>query len=449
MKTRLIVVLLMLCGSLIACKDYLDVKPSNTLATIETVKDMQALLDFFNKVNSDAPGTANGCSDDYYVTNDVFNARSEYDRNLYLWKAENIFEPYSNAWSSAYELVHLANEVLAAVSKKEAGLPDKKAVAYIKAQALFHRARAFLGIVSIWAPAYDQNTAANTLGIPLRLDADFNKVSTRANLSDSYQQIISDLKVALPHLLTKDVSSVRASKVATYGYLSRTYLQMADYPNAALYADSALQISNTLLNFNTLSAAASFPIARQNVEVLFDSRAVAPGTASQSRALINPELYSLYQSNDLRKVIFYKASAGSFVFKGYYAGAPSVFNGVGTDELLLNRAEAYTQLGKLDEAMADLNYLLVNRYKTGTFVPYQNLSQSALLTLVKLERRKELAFRTLRWNDIKRWNLAGDGIELSRVVNGETSVLPPNSLRYALAIPEDIVRLTGMPQNPR
>ena len=65
------------------------------------------------------------------------------------------------------------------------------------------------------------------------------------------------------------------------------------------------------------------------------------------------------------------------------------------------------------------------------------------------ERRKELLFRGLRWSDLKRYNRDGAGISLERTVNGTTYTLPPNDLRYAIAIPEDIIKMTGMPQNPR
>lgn len=449
MKKLYVVILLGAFGIFASCKDYLDARPDQSLATIETVKDMQALLDFFNTINSNDPGTANACADDSYVTEDVFKARDEYDRNLYRWQPANVFKPLSNAWNSAYEVVYVCNAVLEAAKTKEDDIADKDGLNYVRAQALFHRSRMFLNIVGVWALPYDKATATSTLGIPLRLDADFNKVSKRASLEDSFKQVITDLKAALPHLKAEDISPVRATKAGTYGYLSRTYLQMRDYENAALYADSALQISKALMNYNTLSTTASFPIARHNVEVLFDARAPAPGTAAQSRALINPELYNLYEANDLRRVIFYRASGSAYIFKGYYAGAASIFTGISTGELLLNRAESYTHAGRLEEAMADLNYLLLNRYKTGTFVPIKNLAKTELLKVVKMERRKELAFRTLRWNDIKRWNLEGDNIVLSRTIDGETTVLQPYSLRYALAIPEDVIQLSGMQQNPR
>ncbi|WP_143754113.1 hypothetical protein [Chryseobacterium sp. 52] len=57
--------------------------------------------------------------------------------------------------------------------------------------------------------------------------------------------------------------------------------------------------------------------------------------------------------------------------------------------------------------------------------------------------------RGLRWSDLKRYNSDGANITLTRTVNGQTNTLPPNYLRYAVAIPEDIITLTGMSQNPR
>ncbi|MNK46501.1 SusD family protein [compost metagenome] len=449
MKKLYVFMLLGALGIFASCKEYLDARPDQSLATIETVKDMQALLDFFNTMNSNDPGTANACADDSYVTADVFNARDEYDRNLYLWQPAHVFKPLSNAWKSAYDVIYVCNAVLDAAKAKEDDIADREGLNYVRAQALFHRSRMFLNIVGVWAMPYDKATASNTLGIPLRLDADFNKVSKRASLEESFRQIVTDLKAALPHLKAQDISPVRASKAGAYGYLSRTYLQMRDYENAGLYADSALQIAKTLMNYNTLSTTANFPILRHNVEVLFDGRAPAPGTASQARALVNPELYNLYDANDLRKLIFYRASGSAYIFKGYYAGAALIFTGIATGELLLNRAESYTRAGRLEEAMADINYLLLNRYKTGAFVPLNSLTKAELLTVVKKERRKELAFRTLRWNDIKRWNLEGDDLVLSRTINGETTVLQPNSLRYALAIPEDVIERSGLQQNPR
>ncbi|HBI87240.1 MAG TPA: RagB/SusD family nutrient uptake outer membrane protein, partial [Sphingobacterium sp.] len=46
-------------------------------------------------------------------------------------------------------------------------------------------------------------------------------------------------------------------------------------------------------------------------------------------------------------------------------------------------------------------------------------------------------------------NKEGAGITLQRKLNGQTYTLHPGDQRFALPIPEDIIALTGMPQNPR
>lgn len=70
------------------------------------------------------------------------------------------------------------------------------------------------------------------------------------------------------------------------------------------------------------------------------------------------------------------------------------------------------------------------------------------MNIIVQERRKELVFRNLRWMDIKRLNKEGANITLKRIIDGQTFTLPPNNNRFALPLPADIVKMTGMPQNP-
>jgi hypothetical protein len=55
--------------------------------------------------------------------------------------------------------------------------------------------------------------------------------------------------------------------------------------------------------------------------------------------------------------------------------------------------------------------------------------------------------RGLRWSDIKRLNKENYQITPERKIGSNTYLLPPNSSRYALPLPDDIIRLTGMQQN--
>ncbi len=92
---------------------------------------------------------------------------------------------------------------------------------------------------------------------------------------------------------------------------------------------------------------------------------------------------------------------------------------------------------------------MIKRWDTNQFIPYSFTDKDLALKTILTERRKELVFRGLRWSDIKRLNRDGYNITLSRTVNGQTITLPPHDLRYAIAIPEEIIELTEIQQNPR
>jgi hypothetical protein len=56
--------------------------------------------------------------------------------------------------------------------------------------------------------------------------------------------------------------------------------------------------------------------------------------------------------------------------------------------------------------------------------------------------------RQARWMDVKRLNKEGYNISMIRYTLGKTYTLAPNSTGYVLPIPEKVIQLTGMPQNP-
>jgi uncharacterized protein with PhoU and TrkA domain len=115
--------------------------------------------------------------------------------------------------------------------------------------------------------------------------------------------------------------------------------------------------------------------------------------------------------------------------------------------MILIRAECDARKGNIPDAMADLNSLLEKRYKTGTFVPLAINDSKEALKKILLERRKELVMRGLRWIDIKRLNKEDHQITLIRKIEDQTYTILPNSDYYALPLPDDIIRITGMQQN--
>ncbi len=116
--------------------------------------------------------------------------------------------------------------------------------------------------------------------------------------------------------------------------------------------------------------------------------------------------------------------------------------------MYLIRSEAHARAGRVTEAMDDLNALMITRWNNSEPFPlFTATDQADALSKILTERRKELYGRGLRWMDIKRLNKEGANITLKRMINGQTYTLAPNADYYALPLPADIIKLTGIPQN--
>ena len=436
------------------CRKFLEEKPNKQLVIPATLSDVQALLDNYEKLNMQSDCSAlEASADNYYVTTTDFNAMLVDYRRTYLWEKDFLFPTMPNNWSTCYDQVYIANTALEALDKIEKTTTNATEWNNIQGQALFWRAKAMQQLAFGWCLAYDETSANNDLGLPLRLNSNFNEVSVRSSVKETYQQLLSDLMAGAALLPNRALALTRPSKAAAFGLLARTYLSMRKYEQAGKYADSSLQLYSTLLDYNAFNAAASFPMPsfnNGNTEIIFESRALVPTPLNNSISKTDSLLYNSYAVNDTRKTLFFKNNNnGSFGFKGSYEGSGALFTGLATDEMYLTRAECFARAGNITAAMNDLNTLLVKRWKTGTFISFSASTTIEAVQKVLTERRKQLLYRNWRWMDIKRLNKEGANIVLKRIINSTEYVLPPNDLRYALPIPEQVIELSGMQQNLR
>lgn len=444
------ILLMLLCLSASACKkQWLDAKSDISRIVPVTIEDMRLLLNH-NKFNTSYMAITEGSADDIYLTDAAFNGGSLLHRSAYTWEPD-IFPGNStvNQWDLNYNQIFTANVVLEGLDKIiPAGdkLADWKD---IKGRALFFRARAFNELLVLFTKPYNISTAEADLGIPLRLKADINEPTVRAGLKAGYDQVISDLTNAKDLLRPLPSVKTEPSKASATALLARIYLTMQDYDKALISANESLQVYNSLIDFNTLNAAATNPFVTFNDETTFYSEQTLFSIINNSG--INPIVFNSYHANDLRSSVFYKRNAnGTYSFKGSYTGNILLFSGTSTNELYLIRAECNARAGNINDAVTDLNTLLIKRYKSGTYIPLQSLPRDPMVNLVLQERRKELVFRSLRWQDLRRLNLDPRyAITLSRLVNNQTYVLAPNDKRYIFPIPNYIISSTGIQQNPR
>jgi hypothetical protein len=444
---RLIYLNIFLLLSLASCKKFLDAKSNQSQAIPETLSDLQALLDQYQQINYVDGNAAEISTDDVYLTDVDLAARVENERNMYTWQRTNIFLQDSNEWFHNYRAIKRSNVVLQSIGNIDRNVGNATEWDNVLGQAYFIRAKNHLRGLYVWGNAYDEHSGGD-LGVPLKLTSDFNEASFRATVVAGYTQVILDLKKAIARLPMKAVHVMRPSRPAACGLLARTYWSMRKYDLALLYADSALMLKSDLMDYNSLNAAAAYPIGQFNTEVLQDSY-FTTSMLSNTRAKINPLLYALYEDNDLRKTVFFNDNKnGTFGFKGSYEGNLFFFSGVAVNEVLLIRSESLARLGRLSEALMDLNRLLVSRYKKNTFVERVGNDQKVVLDQILLERRKELLLRGLRWVDVKRLNKENAGISFTRSYKGTTYNLIANSPGFALPIPERVIEVANLPQNP-
>ena len=444
-------IIVLLAGLLIfaaSCKKYLDAKTDKQLVIPASLSDAQALIDFYDQMNGFYPSLGNESDDNYYLLPNYFTSLNVNSRNHYTWAKEALDE---TDWNYMYQIVLNSNIAIETVDKLSSSIKNSNLGKAVKGEAFFFRANAFYQLAEYYSTPYDKASAANTPGIPLRLSSDPTPVSKRASVAETWQQIVTDFKASASLLPDVNAPLSRPSKVAAYAGLSRAYLDMDEYEMSGKYADSALQLHSTLIDYNTLDSANLYPFERYNPEVIFTSFTILTSMHLLTNYRVDSFLYASFDTNDLRRRLFFKSNgAGTVGFRGSYDGTQSVFNGMASDELYLTRAECYARVGDKDNAMDELNKLLVTRWSAGTFIPYQASTADEALNIILTERQKELILRGLRWFDLRRLNKdARFAKTLVRMENGTTYTLPPNDSRYTFLIPANVVTITGMQQNTR
>ena len=346
-----------------------------------------------------------------------------------------------------------ANTVLEGLQKLQPAPSQQEAWNQARGMALFHRGWAFFQLAQLFAKPYDAATAAQDLGIPLRLSADVEAVPTRQSVAETYRQILEDLQAAEALLPERPTVSQRPGKAAARQVLARTYLQLGDYAQALAAAEDALQLASALLDYNTLVTSAAFPFPAKgqgNPEIVFYSNQFLLEILFAGRVQVDSVLYQTYDSLDLRRQAFFYYEGDKLSFKGSYEGDYNLSTALTTGELYLTKAECQARLGQPEEALLTLNQLLARRYVSGTFEPLTMANTPDALGRILEERRKELLFRGLRWQDLRRLNKDPRFAKtLVRLIDGKRYELPPNDPRYVWPIPDNVVQASGLPQNPR
>ncbi|MBS1565235.1 MAG: RagB/SusD family nutrient uptake outer membrane protein, partial [Bacteroidetes bacterium] len=357
---------------------------------------------------------------------------------------------WNNVYAALYEINTIAEGVM---DSKNGAMAIKQG---ILGEALVHRAFSYFILVNEYAKQYDEKTAASDPGVPLVLQAKLFTNLKRATVKQVYDQILADIKTAIPLLpLTQD-NVVKPTKAAAYALLSKTYLYMRSFGNAAAFADSALAIKNTLADYNAYVATSTytFPTQYADKEIILRK---GPRT-TYGAVQLSAGLLSLLGTNDIRYKLFVGAGSkfypqftgfGFYPRDRYNSGDKSAV-GLTVPDTWLIKAECLARAGDKDGAIKMVNDLRKLRFSAADYADLSATDAADALRIVIEERRREFFGRGMRWFDQRRLNLdPAFAKPVTRVFDGQTYTLQPGSNAYIFPIaPSLIAKNPEIEQNP-
>lgn len=413
-------------------KEFLDIKREAHQVVPASAKDFLALMDYKSLMNANSTSRLLlGAGEEYIVADEVYDAINivNYlpEKRAYTWEKDDLFEDKEfHDWNIMYERIMYTNLVLAGkksgVSAHETEEWDK-----LRGTALFHRSWNYFRLMQHFGKPWKKEIENEICPIPFRTDYDLEVKERYLSYKDYYKHMIEAVEEAIQLLPLSQPAKTRPNRSAAHLLLSKIYLQIHDYKKALAHAQECVSLSPDLLDFNQLDQTALFPFKEDyglsNPEVLFYETSQLAYFMSDKRMNVSESLLDLYGLEDIRgKLFFKKLQDGRRVFNGQISGSNiNYFVGLSNAEAYLIIAECLARNNALDDAQAILEKLLMNRYEKGAdYTLEKGVSKDQLLRKVLEERRKELCFRAIRWEDLRRLNAEGMYTEtLERTVKGE------------------------------
>lgn len=393
-------------------------------------------------------------------------------------------------WNRTYEAIAAANIAIEAYQKLPENLRND---ASILGEAYVARAFNHFMLVCLYANMYDPLTATTDPGIPYVTESGRKVVTKyeRKTVAYVYDQIEKDLLAGLP--LINDakytVPKYHFTRAATNAFATRFYLFKQDYAKATEYGVAALgeNVVSYLRPLNT----DRWKQMEYNVKKQYFCSPDNPSNLllSEVRSLLgrNQPGYRYGLTTALNAALFYTGNVTGgkwpymlygvitnynhakwnehFVYSGLqasYGQAYVTHVALTADELILNRAEAYTYLSKYTEALRDLNQFASTKFydnssgvynpalhtiteaKVKSFYGTADLKEGIIKTILDF-RRREFLFEGLRYFDILRYKIP---VGHKTFDNEKEYILTANDPKRLFEMPEE-VSLSGIENNPR
>lgn len=432
----------------ISCKKFLEIKPKGVIIA-ETLSDFEGVLNARDIVNPFGLNTLIIYpTDDISDLNFTTQNQSSPKGNTYFWvDLINNTRVTPDLWADLYREIANLNVITEGVLSATDGTSQQRKQLY--AEAVVAKSFNYHHLLSFFAVAYDKATAPKEYGVPYVNSTDVSKpIPERPTLQASYDQLISDISAIIPDLPETNINNTRVTKSVAYGMLTRIYMSMGDFQNAGKYADLVLASTDAkILNYADYLGK-QLPTTNISPEELW-VRYVNNSAFPYSNELLSKYLIE----KDLRiRMLSTKRVDGTFTYGGLSAYNPN--RGITYAEIYLDKAECLARSGDIAGALRIVNESIRrNRFMPGDYIELVANTREEAIDVVLAERRRELAFKGVRWIDMKRLDREKRIPEIKRLAKDGVTVLArlqPGSLAYTFQIPLMVQSFnTDMPLNKR
>lgn len=507
--------------TLTSCDDWLDKLPDNRME-LQTPSDVSSLL--VSAYPSAHPAYLLEMYSDNTdeCVNPSWSEASRFQAQAYNW--EDITETGEDEspqelWNRHYLAIASANAAIDLIEGK--GSPAEYTEQL--GEALLCRAYAMFQLSTVFCKAYNPATASTDLGLPYPTHPEkvVGTVYTRGTMEDLYGQIDKDLQRGLP-LVSSNYSKPKFhfNTEAAKAFAARFYLYKGDFAKAITYATEVLGADPTAkardwdayaaLNMNQqirpeawVSADEKCNFLLQTVysewgaisgpyrygdkyahsyRITYDEDIASKGPFGAANSTFKQRVWS----NTALAKLFHRKVPYEFEYTDLQAGigfAHAEYAVFTTEQLLLERAEAYALSGELQKAVDDYNTLMKiyqNYPKTFTLkqivdfyngvdyytpkkatvkkhfvkpvytIDAEGSDQEALLQAILHLRRIMEVGEGYRMQDVKRYGIViyRRQTNTSFTISAVTDSLTVDDPRRAIQLPQDVIT-SGLEPNDR
>ena len=507
--------------TLTSCDDWLDKLPDNRME-LQTPSDVSSLL--VSAYPSSHPAYLlemySDNTDD--CVNPSWSEASRFQAQAYKW--EDITETGEDEspqelWNRHYLAIASANAAIDLIEGKGSPAEYNEQLG----EALLCRAYAMFQLSTVFCKAYNPATASTDLGLPYPTHPEkvVGTVYTRGTMEDLYGQIDKDLQRGLP-LVSSNYSKPKFhfNTDAAKAFAARFYLYKGDFAKAITYATEVLGADPTAkardwdaysaLNMNDqirpeawVSADEKCNFLLQTVysewgaisgpyrlgdkyahsyRITYDEDIASKGPFGAANSTFKQRVWS----NTALAKLFHRKVPYEFEYTDLQAGigfAHAEYAVFTTEQLLLERAEAYALSGELQKAVDDYNTIMkiyqnypktftlkqivdfyngVNYYtpKKATVkkhfvkpvytIDAEGSDQEALLQAILHLRRIMEVGEGYRMQDVKRYGMViyRRQTNTSFTISAVTDSLTVDDPRRAIQLPQDVIT-SGLEPNDR